>query len=33
MTEEIKKFIISSAVAESKPKINYIELRDKLNLI
>jgi hypothetical protein len=33
MTEEIKKFIIARAVAESKPKINYIELVDKLNVI
>lgn len=33
MTEEIKKFIIASAIIENKPKINYIELQDKLNII
>jgi hypothetical protein len=30
ITEEIKKFIISSAVVERIPKYNYIELTDKL---
>ena len=33
MTEEIKKFIVASAVVENKPKYNYIDLLDKLNNI
>ena len=32
MTEDIKKFIIASAVVENKPKYNYIELADKCYL-
>jgi len=31
MTEEIKKFIIASAIVENKQKYNYIDLFDKLN--
>ena len=31
MTEEIKNFIVASAVVENKPKYNYIDLFDKLN--
>lgn len=30
---EIKKFIIASAIVENKPKYNYINLFDKLNII
>jgi len=30
MTEEIKNFIVASAVVENKPKYNYINLLDKL---
>jgi hypothetical protein len=30
MTEEVKKFIIASAIVENKQKYNYIELLDKL---
>lgn len=33
MTQEIKKFIIASAIVENKPKYNYIELLDKLSSI
>jgi len=33
MTEEIKKFIIASAVAEKKSKYNYIDLLNKLNSV
>jgi len=33
MTEEIKKFIVASAVVENKPKYTYIELLDKLTNI
>jgi len=33
MTEEIKKFIVASAVVENKPKYNYIDLLDKLTNI
>ena len=33
MTEEIKKFIIASALVENKPKYNYIDLLDKLTNI
>jgi len=33
MTEEIKKFIIASAVGEKKSKYNYIDLLNKLNSI
>lgn len=33
MTEEIKKFIVASAVVENKPKYNYIDLYDKLTNI
>ena len=33
MTEEIKKFIIASAVVENKPEYNYIDLLDKLSNI
>ena len=33
MTEEIKKFIIASAVAEKRSKYNYIDLLNKLNSI
>lgn len=33
MTQDIKKFIISSAIVENKPKYNYIELLDKLSSI
>jgi hypothetical protein len=33
MTEEIKKFIIASAIVDNKPKYNYIDLIDKLNII
>ena len=32
MTEEIRKFIIASAIVENKPKYNYIDLLDKLNV-
>jgi len=32
MTEEIKKFIVSSVVVENKPKYNYIDLVDKLTI-
>lgn len=32
MTEDIKKFIIANAVVEKKPKFNYIELLDKLDI-
>lgn len=31
MTEEIKKFIIATAIVENKPKFNYIDLLDKFN--
>jgi hypothetical protein len=31
MTEEIKKFIIATAIVENKQKYNYIDLFDKLN--
>ena len=31
MTEEIKKFIIANVIIENKPKLNYIELYEKLN--
>ena len=30
ITEEIKKFIVASAIVENKPKYNYIDLLDKL---
>jgi hypothetical protein len=30
MTEEIKQFIVATAVVENKPKYNYIDLVDKL---
>ena len=33
MSEEIRKFIIASAVVENKPKYNYIKLIDILNMI
>jgi hypothetical protein len=33
MTEEIKKFIIARTIVENKPKLNYINLIDKLNLV
>jgi hypothetical protein len=33
MTEEIEKFIIARAIVENKPKFNYINLIDKLNLV
>jgi hypothetical protein len=33
MTEEIKKFIVASALVENKPKYNYIDLLDKLTNI
>jgi len=33
MTEEIKKFIVASAVAEKKTKYNYIDLLDKLDQV
>ena len=33
MTEDIKKFILASATAENKPKFNYIELLDRLDMI
>ena len=32
-TEEIKKFIVGSAVVENKSKYNYIDLLDKLTII
>jgi len=32
MREDIKKFIIASAIVENKPKYNYIDLLDKLNV-
>lgn len=33
MTDEIKKFIIANVIINNKPKLNYIELFDKLNII
>lgn len=33
MTEEIKKYIVASAVVGNKPKYNYIDLHDKLSNI
>jgi hypothetical protein len=33
MTEEIEKFIIARTIVENKPKFNYIDLIDKLNLV
>ena len=33
MTEDIKKFIIASAVVKNRPKYNYIDLLDKLDII
>ena len=32
MREEIKKFIVATAIVENKPKYNYIDLLDKLNI-
>jgi hypothetical protein len=31
MTEELKMFVVSTTVVENKPKLNYIDLIDKLN--
>lgn len=33
MTQEIKKYIIATAIVENKPKCNYIDLLDKFNKV
>jgi hypothetical protein len=33
MTEDVKKYIIASATVENKPKYNYFDLVDKLDMM